>query len=206
MKKKLQSRSVVIGFFSLLGLVVSCTTIPYVQVLYRLPQETSEYKDKTILLTFKDLRETKDFLGPGAKADYKNYSENFSFSVARGRDKGFMIGVFDLESLFIETFKRRFEYSGITVITKEDREDAKVVIVLQAFMLDLVNRKWQFEMAYEARLVREGKVLTTQTHSGSGERLKLMGKKEADKVVGETFTDLVNQLNVERLFQKGGLY
>ena len=206
MKKKHQRGSIITGFFFLFGFMVSCTTIPYIQVNYRLAPETTELKNKTILLTFKDLRETEDFLGPGAEADYKNYSENFSFSVARGSDKGFKIGVFDLESLFIETFKRRFENSGITVITKEDSEDAKVVIVLKEFMLDLVSRKWQFEMAYEARLVREGKVLTKQIFSGSGERLKLFGKKEADKVVGETFTNMVNRLNVERLLQQGGLY
>lgn len=206
MKKKLQSRSVIIGFCSLFGLIVSCTTIPYIQVLYRLPPETTELKDKTILLTFKDLRKTENFLGPGAKADYKNYSDNFSFSVARGTDKGFKIGVFDLESLIIETFKRRFENTGVKVITKADGEDAKVVIVLKEFMLDLVSRKWQFEMAYEARLVREGKVLSKQIITGSGERLKLYGKKEADKVVGEIYTNMVNRLNVERLFQKGGIY
>ena len=206
MKKKHHRGSIITGFFFLFGLIVSCTTIPYIQVNYRLPPETTELKDKTILLTFKDLRETEDFLGPGAKADYKNYSENFSVSVARGSDKGFKIGVFDLENLFLEAFKRRFENSGITVITKADGEDAKVVIVLKAFMLDLVSRKWLFEMAYEARLVKGGKVLTKQIFEGSGERLKLMGKKEADRVVGDTFTNMVNRLDVKRLFQKGGLY
>lgn len=206
MKKILQRRHVVIGVFSLFGLIVSCTTIPYIEVLYRLPPETAELKDKKIFLTFKDLRETTDFLGPGAKADYKNLSENFSFSVARGTDKGFKIGVFDLSSLFMETFKRSFESSGITVLTEKDGEDAKVVIVLKDFMLDLVNRTWQFEMAYEARLVKEGKVLTKQAITGKGERLKIFGRKEANTVVGETFTDMVNRLDVERLLQQGGVY
>jgi hypothetical protein len=60
-------------------------------------------------------------------------------------------------------------------------------------------------MAYEARLMKEGELRTKQMKSGEGERLKLLGRKEADTVVGETFTDMVNQLNVERLFQQGGI-
>ncbi len=205
MKNILQSVRAVLVVFSLFVLIVSCTKIPYIQVDYRLPPEKVDLRDKKILLTFQDMRNPKDVLGEGAKSDYKNFSEYFSFSLARGTEKGFRIGVFDLPDLFMETFKRRLEYSGVMVLTETGGEDAEVVIALNEFLLDLVNRKWKFSMAYEARLVKAGKMLTKQIITGKGERLKLVGRKEADAIVGEIYTDMVNRLNVERLFQQGGM-
>jgi hypothetical protein len=41
--------------------------------------------------------------------------------------------------------------------------------------------------------------------SGQGERVKLVGKGDADKVMGEVFEDLVNRLDLPRLFQQARL-
>ena len=205
MKRIRQTGTFTLGILSLFAIVVSCTTIPQVNVLYRLPPTKTELKDLKVFLSFEDQRADKDFLGPGAKADYKNFSENFSFSIASGTEEGFRIGVFDLSSLIMETFKRRLEYSGITVLKEVGGEDAEVMIVLKKFLLDQVSWKWLFEMSYEAKLMKDGKELTKQMISGDGERYKLIGTKEADILVGGTYTDLVNRLNVERLFQQGGL-
>ncbi len=205
MKNILQSAKTVMVVFSLFVLMVSCTKIQYIQVDYRLPPEKVDLKGKKVLLTFQDNRNPKDILGAGAKSDYKNFSNNFSYSLARGTDKGFKIGVFDLPDLFMEAFTNRLENSGLVVLKEKGGEDVELVIVLNKFLLDLVNRTWKFSMAYEARLMKEGELVTKQMKSGEGERLKLLGRKEADTVVGETFTDMVNQLNVERLFQQGGM-
>jgi hypothetical protein len=205
MKRIRQTGTFTLGILSLFAIVVSCTTIPQVNVLYRLPPRKAELEDLKIFLSFEDRRANKDFLGPGAKADYKNFSENFSFSVATGTEEGFRIGVYDLPSLILETFKRRLEYSGITVLKEVGGEDAELVIILKEFRLDLVNRNWKFKMSYEAELEKDDTMLAKQMFTGEAERFKWIGTKEADTVVGETYTDLVNKLNVERLFRQGGL-
>ncbi len=200
-----QPGTLTLGICFLFVLMFSCTKIPQVNVLYRLPPKKSELKDLKVFLSFEDQRTNKDFLGPGVKADYKNFSENFSFSIATGTDQGFRIGVFDLPSLLMETFKRRLEYAGITVLKEVGGEDAEMVIVLEEFLLNKVDWSWVFKMSYEAELKKEGRMLTKQTFTGEAERFKLVGTKEADTVVGETYTELVNQLNVQRLFRQGGL-
>ena len=205
MKRIRQTGTFTLGILSLFAIVVSCTTIQQVNVLYRLPPQKAELKDLKVFLSFEDRRANKNFLGPGAKADYKNFSENFSFSVATGTEEGFRIGVYDLPSLILETFKRRLEYSGITVLKEVGGEDVELVIVLKEFMLDLVNRNWKFKMSYEAELEKDDRMLIKQAFTGEAERFKWIGTKEADTVVGETYTDLVNKLNVERLFHQGGL-
>ncbi len=60
-------------------------------------------------------------------------------------------------------------------------------------------------MDYEAKLVKDRKELAKQMISGQGERLKLVGRRQADIILGEIFTDLVNKANMSRLFRQAGL-
>jgi hypothetical protein len=41
--------------------------------------------------------------------------------------------------------------------------------------------------------------------TGSAERLKVMGRGGAEKVIGEIFTEMINRLNIERLFAQAKL-
>ncbi|MCD4716111.1 MAG: hypothetical protein K8R45_05145, partial [Desulfobacterales bacterium] len=76
---------------------------------------------------------------------------------------------------------------------------------LNEFLLDLVDQRWMVKMSYEAKLLKEGKVLATRTVSGQAERFKLIGRDEAGRAVGEIFTDMINRLDVLGFFQSAGL-
>ena len=188
----------------LLGFIVSCTTISFLKVNYHLPVTTNDLKGKSVFLSFEDVRKSKDLLGEGARQDFKNFSDNISFSVSQGTENGYNLGFFDLSALFVEAFKRRFEALGIEVVQKKKESQIEIKIVLTAFLLDQVGRSWTFDMGYEARLIKGGDMLTKQMISGQSERVKLIGLREADILVGESFTDLVNGLDLERLFQQAG--
>jgi len=185
--------------------VVSCANISYLKVNYHLPAQTNELTGKKVFLAFVDERQNKNLLGDGARQDFKNFSENISLTISRGKEEGSRIGAFDLPSLFLEAFKRKFEASGIAAVKEKKEAQIEVDIVLTEFLLDQANRKWQFDMGYEARAVRGGQVLAKQMISGQSERFKLLGLKEADILLGESFTALVNKLDVGRLLQQAGL-
>lgn len=189
----------------LIGMIVSCTGISFLKVNYHLPATAQDLKGKRAFLSFEDVRQNRDLLGEGARKDFRNFSDDISLSVTQGEGSGYNIGVFDLPSLFLEAFKRRFEALGIEVVQKKKDSQVEIKIVLTEFLLDQVDRTWTFDMGYEARLIKGDEVLTKQMISGQSERLKLLGLREADMLVGESFTDLVNKLDVERLFQQGGL-
>jgi len=190
------------GILLLMTVMISCATIPHLNLEYRLPPQTDELKGKRAFLVFEDRRAMKDIFGKGAQEDFKNFSGNISYSLARGEEKGFKIGLYTIPSLFMEVFKLRLENLGIEVVSEEKKGDTAIVIVLKDFILDLIDRKWVVTMEYEARLVKDEKILARQMISGQGERLKLVGRGQADVVVGEIFTDMVNRLNVGRLFQQ----
>jgi hypothetical protein len=183
----------------------SCSPLPHLNVNYRLPNGTEALNGRKVFLGMEDARSSADILGPGAREEFPGFSGNLSFSVARGSDAGFKIGVYDLLSLYSEAFEKRLENAQIQIATAKEEADAELRIVVQAFHLDLVKRTWKVSMAYEARLIRNGKLLAKQMISAEGERLKLLGRTQADELISEIFTDTLNKLNLDQLFQQAGL-
>jgi hypothetical protein len=190
--------------------VVSCATVPELKVNYRLPPKSEALHDKRVFVGFEDTRVSKDLMGRGAKKEYKNFTGNITYSLARDDEPGFRRGAYQVSSLFKDVFQRRLECLGAEVVSHREYSDVELKIVLKNFLLDLVKvdlikKKWIVTMNYEARIIQNGEVLATQIISGQGERPKVVGKGDADKVMGEVFENLVNKLDVPRLFQQARL-
>lgn len=190
------------GILLLLIALVPCATITHLNVEYRLPRPSDELRGKKVSLVFEDRRAVKDILGQEAKKDFMNFSGNISCSLAKGKEKSFKVGLYTIPSLFIEVFRLRLENLGIRVLSGGEKDETVFVIVLKDLILDLIDRKWVVKMEYEARLVKDKKILARQVITGQGERLKLIGRGQADVVISEIFTDMINKLNVARLFQQ----
>jgi hypothetical protein len=56
-------------------------------------------------------------------------------------------------------------------------------------------------MTYQANLLKQDRFVAGETITGSAERLRIAGSKEAEKVIGELITDVVNRLNLNTLFK-----
>ena len=200
-----RSAGYVIGLLLCFSALFACAPFSYLNINYRLPIRTDELKGKKVFLAFEDARRVKEIIGAGARKEFENFSGDISLSLARGTDPEFKIGIFEVPSLFKEAFRSRLENLGVEVISKGARGGVGLVIVLKEFYLDLQSRKWKVRMGYEASLIKESSVLAKQMISGQGERVKLLGRGQADTVIGEIFTDLVNRLDVPRLFQQADL-
>ena len=60
-------------------------------------------------------------------------------------------------------------------------------------------------MKYRASLFENGNLLSKESVSGEAERLKVMGKKGAEKLLSELISDVVNKVNLVGLFQQAGM-
>lgn len=210
MKRRNQVGTIFTGLMCIMALSASCTPLPRLSVTYRLPAQSDALKGKKVCFSFEDARASKEVIGLGARAEFPSLRENISVSIARGEEAGFMLGVFELSGLMREVFKARLERCGVEIVPSGERADAELAIVLKEFFLDLEGtllegRKWDIKMGYEARLIKGDTVLSTQTVTGEGERLKLIGTGQADTVLGEIVTDMVNRLDLPRLFQQAHL-
>ena len=186
-------------------LVLACATKSYINVNYQLPLSSYDLKGKKIFLEIKDMRSDMPIFGEKAKTKFKHFTGLFLFSLSEGEKKNYVVGAFDLPSLFKTAFSRRLENMGIEILTEPEITEPVIEIDLQKFFLDLVDRKWVAQISYEARLIKDNKLLARETISGDAERYKLLFQDDVEKVLGEIFTALVNKLDFHKLFQQAEL-
>ena len=183
-------------------LASACASKPFLKVQYQLPSSSTALTGERLSLTISDRRNDDAFLSANAKKSLKNFNGTYSLVVLRDDGSGNLIGAYDLDSLLKEIFKQRLENEGVQVIASADNADASLEIQIKEFKLDLVDRKWVLRMSYQAGLSKNSGLLAKESVNGSAERLKVMGKSDAEKILGELVTDMVNKLNVARLFQQ----
>jgi hypothetical protein len=183
----------------------SCSSKPFLIVQYQLPTTSTALEGKTVSLSFKDSRDKDSFLGENAKKSLPDFNDTFSLVVLRPDGSGDLVGAYHLLPLLKEIFAQRLKHIGIQTTADANMAEAELEIALQQFDLDLVNRKWTTHMTYQANLIKDGRVRSIETVSGSAERLKLTGKTEAEKTLAEIVSDMVNKLDLIRLFQQAGI-
>ena len=204
MNRTIQPRRSWLWVLGFLSLVFSCSPIPHLQLTYRLPREQGALAGKNVFLTVEDLRKDKQTLGPGARHEFEDPSGGISLSVAKGAGPGIMKGIYQPPALLKEAMESRLKHEGIDVVP-ETATPVQLSLLLKSFLLDRVERKWEVSISYEGRLLKEGKVLSSQIVSGEAERFELMGIEQAEVVIGDLFTDVVNRLDLTRLFRESGL-
>ena len=200
MQRTTQLMLLLVYIWVIVAVVGACASKSYIDVNYRLPVASDDLKGKRVFLECRDIRPDKTIFGQNAQAEFKHFTGLFALSVNQGK-KPFVVGAFDLPSLFKEAFKRKLENSGLEVITQKEKTIPVLEIVIKKFRLDLVDRKWVAAIRYDARLLKGDLLLVTKTISGDAERLKVIGQGDAEKVLGELFTEIINRFNLGKLLE-----
>ena len=173
-----------------------CAAKNFLTVNYQLPRESVELKDPRVALRVKDVREDPRIVTPSAQKVLKNFTGHFTLIVAQENKDDRLVGAFSLSSMVREIFKHRLENAGVRIVTEEEIDVPIVEIVLKEFKLDLPNRNWVIQMNYQANLIKQGRVVGGETITGSAERLRVISGKNAEKIIGELVSDVVNRLNL----------
>ena len=195
-------RITAISIILFIGILSSaCASKNFLTVKYQLPPQAVESKEIKVALTVKDIRENPGIATKSAKMALKNFTEHFALIVAQENKNDRLVGAFSLSSMIREIFKHRLENAGVGVAAEEDPSTPLVEIVLKEFKIDLQNRKWIITMNYQANLVKQDRIVAGQTITGTAERMRVVGSKDAEIIVGELVTDVANKLNVKELLQ-----
>ena len=187
---------------SLVFLAGACTPKPFLKVQYQLPPQSNTLEGKKVALTVSDMRGKKTILTETARKSLKEFNGTFSLVVVRDDGSGNLIGVYDLNSFLTEVFQQRLKNEGIQVAALADSDVPELKIEILEFQLDLAGRNWVVKMNYRAGLLENGKLLSKESVSGEAERLKVRAKSDAEKILDELLSDIVNKLNLVRLFQQ----
>ena len=112
------------------------------------------------------------------------------------------IGAYPLVSLVEVVIRRRLQQGGIKVASNGQRDQPELAIELREFWLDLKDHSWTLTITYQMSLLKDRKPLSQETISGQAERLDIVGRKDAELLIGDLLTDLANRIEPHQLLQK----
>jgi hypothetical protein len=186
-------------------LAAACASSSVMNVQYQLPAIAGGPIPRSVVIVFEDARKNSAFLTPYAREELEGFSDVYALTVSRPGRGTELKGAYRLAPLFTEILRYRLEDSGMKVVPAGARADAEFNLVLNEFRLDFGDRKWSTTIAYEARLLRNGALLSMQAINGSAERMMFFKKEDAEKVVGDLVSDTINQMDLAGLFKRAGL-
>lgn len=183
-------------------MIQACAKQPYLEITYQLPAPSASQKGYEVYLMVKDNRKDTLLFGPAAQKEFQTFTGIYALTVVGVDKKRSTIGTYQLEQLFEKTLETRLQNMGVEVFKEHIDQKPVLQIDIKTFKIELVNHKWRANVAYEASLTADGKNIVKETVSGKAERVKLVGSKAAQRVVGELFSDIINRLDINRLFDQ----
>jgi hypothetical protein len=187
------------------ALCFSCAKKSYIDVDYRLPTTVDTLTGRTVFLETRDLRSDTEIFNDRAKDKFEHFTGLFALSLAMPDDQQKVLGAYSLPMLFETAFKHRLQKLGVEATGEPSPEIPTFQIRINQFRINLVGQKWLADVSYEASLTQDTQLIAREVVTGSAERLKVMGSGGAEKVIGEIFTEMINRLNIERLFAQAKL-
>jgi hypothetical protein len=204
LKKRRDLMRTSFSYFKLLSFLAlifftACATISKLEVTYNTIPKSNILEGKKIYFRFIDKRVNKDIIGNGAKRIYKNFSGNINYILSKGEKERFLVGIYDIETLFNKTFTLYLENMGLQLLPERKEGIPELAINLYDFTLDLSGHRWIAKIDYEAEFTQDGNVLTRR-FKGQSEKFRISRLKQAHQVMSETFNDTVHKLDVKGLF------
>ena len=152
-----------------------------------------------------DTRTDRYILTPAAQREFKGFDNTYSLSWTYPEEKRTYAGEYDLEGLFQVAFEKRLERMGVDVSSTELDQRPVLQIDIHELKIDLEGRNWLAQMSYTASLLKDNQLVARDKVSGSAERVRIIGRKGADNTLSDIFSDIINKLKLDSLFDQAKL-
>ena len=192
-------------FGTVLACCWACSSQSYMNINYQLPVDAAVLTGRTVYVETRDLRSDTSVFNAAAKEEFKHFTGLFSLTVENGAEDQKIVGAYPLDQLFETAMKKRLERLGIAIADQPSQQVPTFQLKISQFHINLIGQKWQADISYEASLTQDSQLVAREVVSGSAERMKVIGTGGAEKIVGEIFSDMINKLNIERLYQQAKL-
>ena len=184
---------------------LSCAKKTIINVDYRLPDAAKTMAGKAVYIESRDLRSDTEIFNQRAQEEFEAFTGLFSLSTVTPDGRFAVVGNYPLPQLFEAAMKQRLVRMGIAVSDEPSVATPLFRIDIQRFRIERVGQKWMADIGYEVSLTRDQRQIARERVAGSAERLQVMGSAGAEKVIGEIFSEMMNRLDVERLFAQAKL-
>mgnify|MGYP001545069921 CR=1 FL=1 len=177
----------------------ACGGPSYMNVAYSLPEAYKGFPDHPIFLEVSDQRGDADLFTVDAQQAFRHFTGLFSLEIIGADGNSQMAGAYDLEGLFDQALRERFRRQGVTVLETPRADADRLTVTVETFKIDLRSHKWIADVGYAVALQKPSGTIIKEKVRGNAERVKLVGRRDIEKVIGDIFSDSVNRLNLKRL-------
>ena len=199
--KKAKTASVCIVLIWLMS-AWGCAGRAYLIVDYQVPAASQALQGKAVQLRIEDQRGKPNVMSPAAAYQFRDFRQRYSLAwVTPGKER-ILAGEHDLMALVKLAFEKRLSQLGLSIEGATASQPPVLTVALQEFTIDLQGRKWTATIDYEASLTQKDHPKAKERIRGNAERVRVIGRKGADMVVSDIFTEAVNRVNIEKLFQE----
>ncbi len=190
--------------FSLIFLIWACAKPYHLSVGYHLPEESQQLAGQKVQLVIEDQRDDKEIFSEKAMKEFDKWDGTYALALG-GTPPPKPVQTYNLPALFHEALKKRLEAMQIEVVDASSGDAPTLTVTLEKVAVDLKGKTWHSEIIYRAQLSRDSSKIARETVTGKAERTKIMGMGGGEKLTGELFTDVINKLNIPKLFENAGL-
>jgi hypothetical protein len=183
----------------------ACTGRPYLIVDYQVPTASHQLAGQSVRLQINDLREDPYIFSPRASIEFRDFKERYALAWIMEDRSRILAGEHDLQNLFKEAFKKRLEVIGVSVVSGHQSSAPLFEVDLKEIKIDLQQRKWMANVSYRVSLSKDQNLIAHEKVVGTAERVKIIGRKGADTVISEIFSDMINRVDLIQLFEKAKL-
>lgn len=182
-----------------------CAGRNYLIVDYQVPKASHELDGQVVRLQVEDHRSSQSILFGEAVFQFPEFRGIYSLAWIMPDQARILAGEHQLIGLFRTVFEKRLAEGGVGLTDASNTEVPLLSITLKQFTLDLRDRKWIAELSYDAVLTQKNHPVARENVHGSAERVRVIGRKGADTVLSEIFSDVVNRLDLTKLFRNAEL-
>lgn len=182
-----------------------CAGRAYLIVDYTVTPKSQYLNGQSVVIQVEDLRKSKAVMEPRALRAFPDFRDRYSLAWIMPNRQRILAGEHDLSELFEQTFKKRLERLGVNVVQDVDPSIPVFKVSMNTVRLKLIGVKWYATVSCTAGLLVNGRRAAGETVSGNAERMRVIGRKGADIVLSNIFSDAVNRIDIVKLFQQANL-
>ena len=188
----------------LLAMFMGACAKPYhLNVTYVLPQAQGVLTKSRVAIKIIDARENTMIFSEKAQKEFDKWDGTFVL-VQPEKAQAAQAATSEFTDILNDALKKRLNVMNVDVVNEATDALPVLKLTLKKFFLDLDGRNWVSDFRFDVELSKDGSKTGREEVSAQAERTKVMGKGGGEKLIGEIFSEGINKLNLQKLFENAG--
>jgi hypothetical protein len=170
---------------------------------YLVPLKAPSLKGRVLELVVLNKRSGPMLIAGDARSYFPKVIDKYALYVRRqGTHSVERIGESDLTGLFRSAFTQRLRFLGADALDTKRKGTPVLTLAIEQFSLQLEDSQWKALIKYKATIKQYQLTIIEETVKGRADRRNVLGSADANRLMGNLFTQVVNQLDVVQFLQK----